>query len=94
MEHQIKTLIEAIEHAPLKHLATSHVKELLLENNHLIIFVDNAAPLHELKHKTMDEHIKKALEKIYDPSITYEYRTTHIHNKPDHHQDRTAKKSH
>jgi len=94
MEHQIKTLIEAITHEPLKRLVTSHVKELMLENNHLVIFVDNAAPLHELNLKSMDEHMKKALEKIYDHSITYEYRTAHIHNKPDHHQDRTAKKSH
>jgi len=85
MEHQIKTFVEAITHEKLKKLAKSHVKELLLENNHLIIFVDNAGPLKEMSLKSMDEHLKTALEKVFDPKITYELRLQHgIHERSDH----------
>ena len=74
MEHQIKALAEAITHEKLKKLVKSHVKELLLEGDHLIIFVENTAPLHELNHSSMEEHMKKALEKVYGSKITYEFR--------------------
>lgn len=74
MEHKLKLLAEAAEGHNLKSLITSHVKELALENGHLIVYVDNAAPLHELSEKGMDEQLRKALEKIFDPSITYELR--------------------
>ena len=28
--------------------------------------------------------LKSALEKVFDPSITYEIKLSHIHDKPDH----------
>jgi hypothetical protein len=85
MEHQIKALVEAIGHDKLKKLVQSHVKELLLENKHLIIFVENTAPLHELNHPSMEEHMKKALEKVYGTKITYEFRLHHLaHEKSEH----------
>jgi len=74
MEHQIKLLAEAMASDRAKHLIKAHVRELLFENNHLIIFVDNTAPLHEFENKKMDEHLKKGMEKIYGEDITYEYR--------------------
>lgn len=77
MEHNIKTLFQATDHAPLKKLIESHVKALILKENHLIVYVDNQAPLHELEEKSMDEHLRKALEKMYDPNITYELK---LHN--------------
>lgn len=93
MEHQIKALAEAITHEKLKKLVKSHVKELLLENNHLVIFVDNTAPLNEMSLKSMDEHLKTALEKVFDPKITYELRLYHhIHEKSDHIQFGTPDK--
>ena len=93
MEHQIKALAEAITHEKLKKLVQSHVKELLLENKHLIIFVENMAPLHELDQKSMDEHMKKALEKVYDPKTTYEFRLLHhAHEKSDHVEIASTKK--
>jgi hypothetical protein len=85
MEHLIKTLSENIGNAQLKKLVASHVKELLLENGHLVIFVDNAAPLREMSEKSMDEHMKKALEKVYDPKTTYEFKLFHpVHERSDH----------
>lgn len=84
MEHQIKKLAEAITNAKLKKLVQAHVKELLLENNHLVIFVENSAPLHEMSDKAMDEHLKKGLEKIYDSKITYELRLHNSHARLDH----------
>ena len=93
MEHQIKALAEAITHEKLKKLVQSHVKELLLENNHLIIFVENAAPLHEMSQPSMDEYLKKALEKVFDPKITYEFRLLHrAHEKSDHVEIASTKK--
>lgn len=89
MEHKLKALAEAAESPKLKQLIKSHVKELKLENNHLVIFVDNATPLHELSEKRMDASLKNALEKVFDPSITYEVRLSHIHDKPDHVQFET-----
>ena len=76
MQHEIKVLLEAVTHAKLKKLIESHVRELAFdeENKHLILYVDNTAPLHELNSEEMDEHIKPSLEKIYDPDTTYEFR--------------------
>ena len=93
MEHQIKALAEAITHDKLKKLVQSHVKELLLEKGHLIIFVENTAPLHELNHLSMEEHMKKALEKVYGSKITYEFRLIHhTHEKSDHVEIASPKK--
>ncbi len=86
MEHEIKMLMEAITNTTLKKLIQSHVKELALdeETKHLVIYVDNAAPLHEMNSKEMDEHLRKSLEKIYDPDITYElkpYKEHQMHER-------------
>ncbi|MBN1258785.1 hypothetical protein JXA05_03435 [Candidatus Peregrinibacteria bacterium] len=72
MEHQIKALAELITHAHTKHLVQTHVKELHFENKHLVIYVDNAAPLHEFTENENDKHLKKALEERYGEDITYE----------------------
>ena len=81
MEHKIKMLMEAITNERLKKLIESHVRELALdeETKHLVIFVDNVAPLHEIGSKEMDEHLRKGLEKIYDPDITYELKSYREH---------------
>ena len=74
MEHAIKTLAEAITHKHTRSLVESHVKELSFENNHLMIYVDNAGPLHELSDKETEEHLRKALEEIYGVDSTYEFK--------------------
>jgi hypothetical protein len=84
MEHKLKALAAATDSPNLKKLIESHVKELKLENNHLVIYVENAAQVHELEEPRMGKHLKSALEKIFDPSITYEVRLGHTHDKPDH----------
>jgi len=73
MEHEIKAFAEAITNAHTKSLVTSHVKELSFneEQNHLVIVVDNAGPLHELSSEDGDHHLQNAMEKIYG-DITYE----------------------
>lgn len=86
MEHEIKMLMEAVANEKLKKLVQSHVKELALdeETKHLVIYVDNPAPLHEMNSKEMDEHLRKGLEKIYDPEITYElkpYKERQMHER-------------
>ena len=72
MEHQIKALAELIAHEHTKHLVKTHVRELHFENKHLIVYVDNAAPLHEFKEKGNDQQLEKALNKLYGEDITYE----------------------
>ncbi len=75
MNHEIKALAEAITNGHTKDLIQSHVKELHFENNHLTIFVDNAAPLHKFETKEIDHHLQKGIEKIYEEEekdITYE----------------------
>jgi hypothetical protein len=43
--------------------------------------------------KSMDEHLKKALEKVYDPKTTYEFRLLHhAHEKSDHVEVASPKK--
>ena len=76
MQHQIKAIAEAITHHKTSHLVVSHVKELMFQDKHLTIFVDNAGPLHELCSKEMDEHLRKGLEKVYGDDITYELKLT------------------
>lgn len=86
MEHQIKTLAQAITHQHTSHLIATHVKELKLDNKHLTILVDNAAPLHELSDKALDEHLRKGLEEVYGEDITYELKLSHHHvssNRPE-----------
>jgi hypothetical protein len=73
MEHQIKTLANAITNAHTKDLIETNVKELHLSEGHLIIYFKNAAPMHELSEKECDKHLKDGLEKVYG-DITYELR--------------------
>ena len=72
MEHKIKELAEAITNTHAKDLIQSHVKGLFFENEHLIIYLDNASPLHELETEEMDHHLQSGMEKVYGPDITYE----------------------
>ena len=74
MEHKIKALVEAIAHNHTKKLIQTHVRGLVFneEAKHLVIFVDNAGPLHELAERKEDHHLVKGLEKIYGTDITYE----------------------
>jgi len=74
MEHEIKALAEAITHGQTKHLIQTHVKELAFdeEAKHLVVYVDNAGPLHELAAEEGDHHLKTGLEVIYGEDITYE----------------------
>jgi len=74
METTIKTLSGAVTNRHTKSLVQSHVKELSFANNHLVIYVDNAAPLHEFEDRGADEHLQKGLEKAYGEDITYELR--------------------
>lgn len=79
MDHKIKVLAEAIGNTHLSKLVHTHVKELLLKEGHLVIYVDNQGPLREMEDKEMDEHLRKALEKVYDPHITYELKLAKSH---------------
>lgn len=74
MEHKIKTLAEAITHTHTKSLIQTNIKELAFddESRHLVIYVDNAGPLHELSTEEGDHHLKSGLEKVYGEDITYE----------------------
>ena len=79
MEHQIKVLAEAMTNNQAKHLIQTHVHSLHFENGHLIIYVHNAAPLHELENSEMDVHLQKGIAKVYGEEMTYEFRL----NKPE-----------
>ena len=74
MEHKIKLLAESITHTHTSNLIQSHARELVFEDQHLIIYVDNAGPLHELAEDETDHHLQKGLEKVYGEDITYEVR--------------------
>ena len=83
MEHKIKALVEAINNTHIKDLVQNHVNNLHFEDKHLIIFVDNAAPLHEFETEETDDHLKPVLEKIYGENITYEFRIEKYGRKRD-----------
>ncbi len=74
MEHKIKMLAEAITNGHIKSLVQTHVKELAFNEDakHLVIYVDNAGPIHELSDEEGDHHLKSGLEKVYGEDITYE----------------------
>jgi hypothetical protein len=74
MEHLIRAFADAVTNKHIKNLILSHVDELHFENNHLIVYVDNAGPFHELEGKEDEHHLKTAMEKIYGEDITYEFR--------------------
>lgn len=79
MEHKIKELAEAITHTHTKKLVESHVVGLNFENEHLTVFVDNAAPLHEFEKTEAEDHVRKAMEQIYGEDITYEFKLEKSH---------------
>jgi len=74
MEHKIKALAEAITSGHTKSLVRAHVKELVFneETRHLVIYIDNAGPLHELSTEEGDHHLNSGLKVIYGDDITYE----------------------
>jgi hypothetical protein len=74
MEHEIKKLADAVTNKHIKNLVLSHVDELHFENNHLIVYVDNAGPFHELEGEEGGHHLKTAMEKVYGEGITYEFK--------------------
>lgn len=76
MDHQIKKLVEAVTHKQTKKLIETHLRELVFneETKHLVIYVDNARPLHELAEKNEDRHLRNGLAKVYGDDITYEIR--------------------
>jgi hypothetical protein len=79
MEQVIKTLVEAITHTHTKNLIESHVTKLAFDEDsqHLIIYVDNAAPLHELDSDELDVHLNKGLVAVYGNTITYDLKLNH-----------------
>ena len=87
MDSKIKTLVEAIGNHHVKKLIETHVKELSFDENtkHLIIYMDNVAPLHELEGKEEDKHLNKGLAAVYGDDITYELRT---HGSTPHERDK------
>ncbi|MBN2306777.1 hypothetical protein JXD20_02225 [Candidatus Peregrinibacteria bacterium] len=89
MEHDIKILAEAITHGKTKHLIQTHVRKLAFneETKHLVIYVDNAGPLHELEEEEGDHHLKSGLEKIYGEDITYEIK---LHGEHRHERENTV----
>lgn len=78
-------MAQAITNHHVKSLVESHVKELSFDESarHLIIFMDNVGPLHELEGKEEDKHLNKALAEVYGDDITYEFKThgSHSHNR-------------
>ena len=77
MEHQIKQIVEACSHAKTQKLIENHLVEILLHDQHLVLLIDNAAPLHELSQEENDEHLKKALEAVFGEDLTYELKLAH-----------------
>lgn len=82
MEHDIKMIADATNSGHLKKLIESHVKELVLDNNHLVIYVDNQHPLQEMED--MGDALNKALEKAYEEDLTWELKL----HKGDHPHER------
>ena len=87
MEHQIKLIAEAITSNHARSLVQAHVKELNFdeETRHLVIYVDNAGPLHELSDEEGDHHLNRGLEAVYGKDITYELK---LHGEQPHEREK------
>ena len=59
--------VEAITNGHTKDLVQAHVKELAFneETKHLVIYVDNAGPMHELSDEECDHQLNSGLKKVY-----------------------------
>jgi hypothetical protein len=79
MEHKIKALADAITHVHTRSLIQTHVRDMVFneETRHLVIYVDNAAPMHELQTDEGDHHLNSGLSEIYGDDITYEVKIHH-----------------
>ena len=89
MEHQIKILAEAITNGHTKKIIQTHVKELDFneETKHLVIYVDNAGPMHELFNEEGDHHLNNGLKEIYGGDITYEVK---LHGEGNHEREKAV----
>jgi len=65
------------------------VRELAFdeEAKHLVIYVDNAGPMHELSEEEGDHHLKSGLEKVYGEDITYEIK---LHGEGRHEREKAV----
>jgi hypothetical protein len=87
MEAKIKALAQAITNTHIQSLVQTHVKELRFdeETRHLVIYVDNAGPLHELESEEGDHHLNSGLVKVYGDDITYELK---LHGEHSHEREK------
>lgn len=87
MKPEIKALAEAITSGHTKSLIQTHVKELEFNEDarHLIIYVDNAGPMHELESDEGDHHLNSGLSKVYGDDITYEVK---MHGEASHEREK------
>ena len=84
MEHNIKKFAEVITHGRTRDLFRGHVKGIDHANEHVVIYVDNAGPMRELRDKRGDEQIKKAVDQVCGENCTYElklYKTNVQHER-------------
>lgn len=86
MDHAIKEFAQNITHKRTHDIVYENVVEIVHTDGHVVIFVDNAGPLHELKESQHDKQIAKSINHIYGSDSTYEIKlvkpnTTHEREK-------------
>ncbi len=74
MKHSIKKFMQLITHKRTQDIFYSNVVDIVSKNEHVVIFVDNVKPVHELSRSKHDEQIKKVIDRIYGEQFTYEVR--------------------
>lgn len=72
MDHVIKAFAQHITRKRTYNIVYENVVEIVYKDGHVVIFVDNAGPLHELEESQHDAQIKKAIDQIYGEESTYE----------------------
>ncbi|MFA5986003.1 MAG: hypothetical protein WC819_01480 [Parcubacteria group bacterium] len=87
MKHEIKAFVESMTRKQTQDLFTTHVVDVSQEATHVVIWVDNVQPLHELSHDDHDEQIKKAVDHVCGEGCTYEvkvHKGNMVHERSNH----------
>jgi hypothetical protein len=72
MKQEINNFVRVITRKRTRDIFYNNVTNISRKDDHVVVYVDNAGPLHELNDAAHDAQIKKAVDQICGEECTYE----------------------
>lgn len=87
MKKEIKQFMNVITRKRTQDLFHENITDVVHKGDHVVFYVDNAGPLHELNDPSHDAQIKKAVDHVCGEGCTYEVKiakSNAIHERAKH----------